>query len=61
VEVHHINRYDTGALMSYSFEETVYILLDVTVYAEADLLRGVLRILCLDNLLLLLLEVVRYV
>jgi hypothetical protein len=47
--------------MSYSFEETVYILLDVTVYAEADLLRGVLRILCLDNLLLLLLEVVRYV
>ncbi|KAL6551725.1 DNA-directed RNA polymerase II subunit rpb1 [Orobanche gracilis] len=38
---HGINRNDTGPMMRCSFEETVDILLDASVYAETDLLRGV--------------------
>eukprot|EP01018_Ginkgo_biloba_P010814 Gb_06029 [translate_table: standard] len=38
---HGINRNDTGPMMRCSFEETVDILLDAAVYAEADPLRGV--------------------
>jgi DNA-directed RNA polymerase II subunit RPB1 len=38
---HGINRNETGPLMRCSFEETVDILFDAAVFAEADHLRGV--------------------
>ena len=38
---HGINRLDTGALRKCSFEETVEILLEASVYGETDMLRGV--------------------
>jgi DNA-directed RNA polymerase II subunit RPB1 len=47
---HGINRNDTGPLMRCSFEETVDILLDAAVYAEADLLRGVTENIMLGQL-----------
>ena len=38
---HGINRTETGVLMRCSFEETVNIILDAAVHAEADPLQGV--------------------
>ncbi|KAL3624527.1 DNA-directed RNA polymerase II subunit rpb1 [Castilleja foliolosa] len=47
---HGINRNDTGPMMRCSFEETVDILLDAAVYAEADSLRGVTENIMLGQL-----------
>ncbi|KAL6565809.1 DNA-directed RNA polymerase II subunit rpb1 [Orobanche hederae] len=47
---HGINRNDTGPMMRCSFEETVDILLDAAVYAEADHLRGVTENIILGQL-----------
>ncbi|KAL3689206.1 hypothetical protein R1sor_015515 [Riccia sorocarpa] len=47
---HGINRNDTGPMMRCSFEETVDILLDAAVYAEADHLRGVTENIMLGQL-----------
>ncbi|KAL0920751.1 hypothetical protein M5K25_009916 [Dendrobium thyrsiflorum] len=47
---HGINRNDTGPMMRCSFEETVDILLDAAVFAEADHLRGVTENIMLGQL-----------
>eukprot|EP00268_Persea_americana_P050154 TRINITY_DN5435_c0_g1_i2.p1 TRINITY_DN5435_c0_g1~~TRINITY_DN5435_c0_g1_i2.p1 ORF type:complete len:1081 (+),score=199.01 TRINITY_DN5435_c0_g1_i2:183-3425(+) len=47
---HGINRNDTGPMMRCSFEETVDILLDAALYAEADHLRGVTENIMLGQL-----------
>ncbi|RWR79266.1 DNA-directed RNA polymerase II subunit 1 [Cinnamomum micranthum f. kanehirae] len=47
---HGINRNDTGPMMRCSFEETVDILLDAALYAEADYLRGVTENIMLGQL-----------
>ncbi|PPD96835.1 hypothetical protein GOBAR_DD06103 [Gossypium barbadense] len=47
---HGINRNDTGPMMRCSFEETVDILLDASVYAESDYLRGVTENIMLGQL-----------
>lgn len=47
---HGINRNDTGPMMRCSFEETVDILLDAAVYAEADHLKGVTENIMLGQL-----------
>eukprot|EP01018_Ginkgo_biloba_P014837 Gb_33197 [translate_table: standard] len=47
---HGINRNDTGPMMRCSFEETVDILLDAAVFAEADPLRGVTENIMLGQL-----------
>jgi DNA-directed RNA polymerase II subunit RPB1 len=47
---HGINRNDTGPMMRCSFEETVDILLDAAVYAEADQLKGVTENIMLGQL-----------
>ncbi|CAD6260248.1 unnamed protein product [Miscanthus lutarioriparius] len=47
---HGINRNDTGALMRCSFEETVDILLDASVHAESNYLRGVTENIMLGQL-----------
>ncbi|XXG40386.1 hypothetical protein AAC387_Pa01g1116 [Persea americana] len=47
---HGINRNDTGPMMRCSFEETVDILLDASLYAEADYLRGVTENIMLGQL-----------
>ncbi|KAL5713952.1 DNA-directed RNA polymerase [Ranunculus cassubicifolius] len=47
---HGINRNDTGPMMRCSLEETVDILLDAAVYAEADHLRGVTENIMLGQL-----------
>ncbi|KAL6222224.1 hypothetical protein ACLB2K_005616 [Fragaria x ananassa] len=47
---HGINRNDTGPMMRCSFEETVDILLDASVFAETDHLRGVTENIMLGQL-----------
>jgi DNA-directed RNA polymerase II subunit RPB1 len=58
---HNINRNDIGALLRCSFQETVDILLDDVVYVELTSWKVSLRTLCLDSLLQLVLEAVRYI